>query len=69
MVFGTDHPNGAWKSRHDVPAAHMIAPTSSDVEKPDIQTTVIVAEADKPETGKGASDDEGTSFTMSLAKR
>lgn len=23
MVFGTDHPNGKWSSRHDVPAAHL----------------------------------------------
>ncbi|KAI0962721.1 hypothetical protein AcW1_000016 [Taiwanofungus camphoratus] len=27
MVFGTDHPNGHWKDRHGIPAAHMHAPT------------------------------------------
>ncbi|TCD62455.1 hypothetical protein EIP91_006882 [Steccherinum ochraceum] len=60
MIFGTDHPNGAWANRHDLPAAHLEIDNSgrrvthehpsSDVEKT-IETTVVPVSAEDPAGG------------------
>lgn len=62
MIFGTDHPNGAWKDRHEVPAAHleidplghpvMHSAKPADVEKNvQMDTTVVPVDDSVPEGG------------------
>lgn len=66
MIFGTDHPNGAWKDRHNIPAAHLeldssgrpinTAHPSSDVEKTmDRGTETAVVPVDE-HGGEGEND-------------
>ncbi|KAH8091841.1 nitrate transporter [Cristinia sonorae] len=50
MIFGTDHPNGAWENRHDVPPAHMQLSKpqpSADIENLSTQSSVVVISTEK----------------------
>ena len=60
MLFGTDCPNGAWKNRHDMPAAHIeldssgnpITHNPADLEKTgEAETSVVPVEAHEADGG------------------
>jgi len=79
MIFGTDHPNGAWKNRHDVPAAHIDFDSSGNavqhsaadpekrVVKSETQTSVVPVEAHEEDGGAMKKMESATTDTTTTA--
>ncbi|THH33241.1 hypothetical protein EUX98_g1006 [Antrodiella citrinella] len=74
MIFGTDHPNGPWSKRHDVPAAHIefnpsgspIAHPSTDAEKQaETETSVVPVGADETDHDAIKKTDSATAASRS----